>query len=846
MKRIVAIIAVLILQLGALNAYAASDKMVSTADFTYKSFDAVSVRATISFDINANTVSDGIVGIASSSIVPKSYSDYAICFRIRAGGFFDANNGSDFDKATDVYYVKNKTYHVEIDADITNQIYNAFVYVDGEKHMVADAYVFRKSASDLGKITARGGGGVQAGLYYIENIAAEQGEGRIETFRLPNFYTENMVLQRNKPHRIFGKATGDVTVTLSKGEVNSTVTVSPVDGLFEAEIAQVPAGLEPYVLTVSAKDKTTTIENVFVGDVYLLAGQSNMAQNYNYQTTEQLGWGVTTSNLPVRVVDERIKHFTINQTPSSAPTFDVPFKNGAWQPLTAGNNKTLSYIGMFFAEERLKKEPDVPVGIISAAWNGTPIDRWMRKSDDNKSANYTPSNGDIFNNHIAPLATYPLSAVLWYQGESDSTNPVMYEEAFKSLITDWRKLWDNEKLPFLFVQLARYSGDNYAPQRNAQMKALELENTGMAVILDTDKGTYGNIHPLGKETVAQRLHLLARKYVYAENVVAEGPLFEKAVTGDGKITVYFRQDTVGSGLVLQNTYDATDERLCEFEVSDETGYFVEAEAVINSDNTVTVYSEEVENPVYVRYAYSAVPRNANLFNKEGLPASPFTTDARIFSSASFLSRGIALDDANVQTVSFNVTPMLDNINGVMGFTDNENTITAWNSCGITIRFHENGFFEYIDGEAFKTSDMEYKKGENYFVTIIADFTRNTYSLIVDGQVLCENAAFRKDSLPMGNVGRFMIRGGDKENAEEFYITGHSALTPERNTVIKASDGENQVAFALSPEERVFAANYEGDMLTEVKSAYAGDGVEIIKIKNIDKIFVWDENCRPLN
>lgn len=83
-------------------------------------------------------------------------------------------------------------------------------------------------------------------------------------------------------------------------------------------------------------------------------------------------------------------------------------------------------------------------------------------------------------------------------------------------------------------------------------------------------------------------------------------------------------------------------------------------------------------------------------------------------------------------------------------------------------------------------------------------------------------------------------------AEEFYITGHSALTPERNTVIKAADGENQVAFALSPEERVFAANYEGDMLTEVKSAYAGDGVEIIKIKNVDKIFVWDENCRPLN
>lgn len=854
MKKVISIILMLCIMMSSFMIAKASDPITSTADFTYKTFNVVKNRAKITFDINVNTISDGVIGIASSTITPKNYSDYAICFRIRTDSTFDANNGGNFEKASTVNYKVNTTYKVEIDADIINQVYNAFVYVDGVKHTVADNYAFRTSALDLGKITARGGSEVSAGLYYIENVTAIQEEGEFETFSLPNFFAENMVLQRNEKHKIFGIGNGEITVSLSNGVLESKKVIKANEGPFEVYLDPLPSSLTPYTLTLSAKDKTQVIENVFVGDVFLLAGQSNMAQTYEHLTGEQLGDGVTTSNMPQMITDERIKFFKLSRTPSSEETFNVPFETDKWQPLNDNTKKKLSYIGMFFAEKRLQEEPEVPVGLMCVAWRGTTINRWMRNSEENKTINYTPTNGDIYNNHVAPLAGYPISAVLWYQGESDAGNPVMYQEAFKTLITDWRNRWNDEDLPFLFVQLARYGKDTYQHLRNAQLQALSLPNTGMAVILDTDKGTYNNIHPLGKETVAERLHLLAKKYVYKEDIVASGPIFESAKVDGNKIIVSFKEDTIGDGLIVKNPYGATTTALSEFEIATKYGSFVSATAVINKDNTITVSAKGVEEPMYVRYAYSAVPKNPNLYNKNGLPASPFTTDVRKFSTNSFSSVGYEAGNSSIQIAEFTVCPIKAPINGVIGITDNTNTITAWNSCGIAMAMNADGVFQLVDGSNWILTDWKYEKDTLYNIKVIADFEAKTYTAIINGKVACENAAFREGSLEMKNLGRIMFRGGYGEAGGEFYGVNYRVHTPKviLFSVEKAENAINAaVSFLSDVKAEVYIVNYKDGAMISVEKGVEGENegeytLPINQDSDKAKVIVIDrENLEPL-
>ncbi|MBR5536187.1 MAG: discoidin domain-containing protein, partial [Clostridia bacterium] len=607
-----------------------------------------------------------------------------------------------------------------------------------------------------------------------------------------------------------------------------------------------PASLEPYKLTVYTEEMQVVVNKVFVGDVFVLAGQSNMEQTYkNY--TEQLGNGVTMEAMPAQVEDERIKYLTLATTSSASESFDVPFLNNTgWQPLNSSTNKRLSHIGMFFAQDRLEDEPDVPIGLLNVAWGGTRIDAWIRKSDDNKTENYTPSNGKIYNNHIAPFTNYPVSAILWYQGESDSKNYFWYGEAFEAMVKDYRKLWEKEDLPFLYVQLARYTKDDYQYMRDVQLKGLKIDNTGMAVILDTDQGTQANIHPLGKPEVAERLYLLARKYVYGEDIVAQGPIYENSRIEGNEIIISFKEDTIGDGLCIKNTYGQTSSGLCEFEIAGRDGNFVKANAKINPDNTITIWADGVNNPEYARYAFSRVPENPNLFNENGLPASPFTTDERVFSAAMFFSKHTEeVDNGKVQKAEFVLVPEKDNINGVISFTGRRNRITGWGSCGVTIRFQEDGYFGYIDGSGFITSNIAYSKEKKYRVTIICDFEKKTYSAIINGTVMCEGAAFRDGALSMNNMGRFLVRGGEGSEAREFYAEAFPEIEEcDENTIVRGVNGE-EVIFGLKLENGVRVANYVDDTLVKAVDVVPTGGVTIQKMpQGENKVFFWDGAMVP--
>ncbi|MBN2636948.1 MAG: hypothetical protein JXR61_11815 [Prolixibacteraceae bacterium] len=238
----------------------------------------------------------------------------------------------------------------------------------------------------------------------------------------------------------------------------------------------------------------------------------------------------------------------------------------------------------------------------------------------NFSAQNQPAN--LYNAMIAPLIQQKITGFLWYQGETNAGNPKPYEGYMKALISDWRNKWQDETLPFLFVQLPNFMDVNYLPEesnwaemRHAQLKTLSVPNTAMAIAIDL--GEWNDIHPLNKKDVGERLALGALKVAYNEDIVYSGPLFKSAEKKGNKITISFEQ--TGSGLI---TIDG--EELRRFEIAGNDGRFVWANAKI-VENTVEVWNEDTENPVKVRYAWSDNPRDANLYNKEGLPASPFQT-----------------------------------------------------------------------------------------------------------------------------------------------------------------------------------------------------------------------------
>jgi sialate O-acetylesterase len=233
-------------------------------------------------------------------------------------------------------------------------------------------------------------------------------------------------------------------------------------------------------------------------------------------------------------------------------------------------------------------------------------------------ANSSPSS--LYNQMIHPLLNLSIRGAIWYQGESNASRAHEYARLFPDMIKDWRMHWDQGEFPFLFVQLAAYDRPSEAtwPElREAQRKALELPHTGMAVTIDIGHPT--NIHPENKWDVGKRLALAAMKVVYDKDITFSGPVLERADPEGDQMKLTFSQ--VGEGLKVKGEYGY----LMGFEVSADNENFEFAKAEIIDERTVRVWSDKVQHPVHVRYAWKNFPEEANLFNSVDLPASPFRT-----------------------------------------------------------------------------------------------------------------------------------------------------------------------------------------------------------------------------
>lgn len=235
---------------------------------------------------------------------------------------------------------------------------------------------------------------------------------------------------------------------------------------------------------------------------------------------------------------------------------------------------------------------------------------------------YQPAS--LFNAMVAPLLNYHFKGVIWYQGESNTSDPQEYEHLFKDVILDWRKYLNNKDFPFLYVQLANFMDSSESPQesnwaevREVQRRTLSIPNTGMAVAIDV--GEWNDIHPLNKKDVGDRLVLNAQKIAYNDkNVVYSGPIYQSMKIKKDKIILKF--GLLGSKFLVKDG-----PQLKQFSIAGANKQFVWANATIKG-NKIIVSSSEIKNPKTVRYAWAHNPVGANLYNKEGLPSSPFTTD----------------------------------------------------------------------------------------------------------------------------------------------------------------------------------------------------------------------------
>ena len=454
----------------------------------------------------------------------------------------------------------------------------------------------------------------------------------ISQVTFPPLFNCNMVLQQGIPIPVWGWASpGEkVTVTLEK---NIVTTRTGKDGKWRVNLPKMDYG-GPFKMTIKGKD-LHTFGNVMIGEVWVCSGQSNM--EFKVASTKNAAAEIAAAN------NKNIRFFTVKKRVAKEPQENL--EEGEWWECSPQSVAECTAVGYFFGRN-LADQLKVPIGLIHTSWGGTVAETWMSakaiaadpdfselldklKVVDMTTTKVNPNNYPtlLYNGMLNPVIPYGIKGAIWYQGESNASRAQQYKRVFPNMIKDWRSKWGEGNFPFLFVQLANFkkSADEpgeseWAELREAQTQTLNLENTGMATIIDV--GDALDIHPTDKQTVGYRLSLAARKVAYGENLVYTGPTYKSMKVENHNILVTF--DHTGKGLKANGKYGYVN----GFTVASKDGPFKWAKARIISNNVVELSSDEVENPDAVRYGWADNPDDLNLFNQEGLPANPFRTDSR--------------------------------------------------------------------------------------------------------------------------------------------------------------------------------------------------------------------------
>jgi sialate O-acetylesterase len=484
--------------------------------------------------------------------------------------------------------------------------------------------------------------------------------------KLPAIIADGMVLQQKSEVTLWGWATPGEDVHITTGWAKNAInTKADKNGDWKLEVATPAADKIAYSITFKGNN-TITLKNVLLGEVWLCSGQSNMEFTI---AKGPAGWKTGVNDFETEVAkinNPNIRMYTVKQTMGDTLLKDT---QGNWQEANPQNARLFSAVAYYYGRELFDKL-NVPIGLINSTWGGTPAESWTKKEvlkadpDLNvildryqkKVDNYpqdlqkyetalakwksdttlakqqgtalpkaptkplgaadSKNPYKLYNGMIAPIVSYTVKGVIWYQGESNADRAYQYRKLFPAMINSWREDHHNKNLPFYFVQISPHYTQN-AEIREAQLLTYRsLPHTGMVV--STDNGDSANIHPRNKELIGKRLAIWPLSHDYGFNkTVYSGPLYKSMKVEGNQIRIYF--DETGAGLM------AKDGDLKEFIIAGDDKVFHGAQAKIDG-NTLLISGPQVSKPVAVRFAWRAVPA-PNLYNKDGLPASPFRTDS---------------------------------------------------------------------------------------------------------------------------------------------------------------------------------------------------------------------------
>jgi len=437
-----------------------------------------------------------------------------------------------------------------------------------------------------------------------------------------SLFSDHMVLQQNVQIPVWGTSnTGNnIKVKFNGQEVVGKV----VNGKWMATLKPMSVSKKGLTMEIVAED-TLQIHDILIGEVWLCSGQSNMERQLGPRPPQQpiKNWESERdkANYPL------IREFYVPLHYAATPQEDA---KGKWSVCSPATVVDFSAVGYFFAEG-LYKQLDVPIGILFSAFGGTPAEDWTRRAAlenipelneivknyvETMKADYRPKSqciSGLYNGMIHPLLPFAIKGTAWYQGESNNVRAGQYQMVLSNMIKNWRTDFKQGDFPFLIVQIAPHK--NMTPElREAQRLVVEkVPNT--ALIVTTDCGDATDIHPTNKRPVGERLALAANALAYHGTNEYQGPIFKSYKAKENKLHLYFEH--AGTGL----TAGGDSGKLQGFEIAGIDGNYQAAEAIIQGA-TVILSSPHVKEPKSARYGWDNIPI-VNLYNSEGLPASPF-------------------------------------------------------------------------------------------------------------------------------------------------------------------------------------------------------------------------------